>query len=572
MPFKFKLSRRLARLRKIALLTPVLPLACVSGDKLVVDPQPPNADIVRLVISPSETTVQSGQSVDFTAVGLTATGDTTPIAVTWFAKKGTVTEGGSDKPGKRLGHYKSPRGRGRDTVVVSDTSGNADTATVIVTDTAVASISVTPASADVQVGATVQLTAVVHDSNGNALSGRTVSWTTSASSIATVSETGLVSGVSEGDATITATVEGKQSTAAVRVLRVPVASVAVSPPSASIEAGRTVQLSAAAQDAGGNTLGGREVTWRTSAADVATVSSDGLVMGVAPGSATISATVEGVSGASSITVTAPPPPPPPGSALVLVGAGDIARCGDSGAENTARILDTVPGTVFTTGDNAYPDGTAEDFANCYDPTWGRHKSRTRPSAGNHDYHTSGATGYFDYFGSAAGARGEGYYSYDLGDWHVVALNSNISMSAGSSQEQWLRADLAATTKRCVAAYWHHPRFSSGDHGNSSRSQAIWEALYDAGAEVVLAGHDHVYERFAPQTPNAVADTERGIREFVVGTGGKSLYGFGTPEPNSEVRYNSTDGVLKLTLRSDGYDWQFIPTSGSFSDTGSGTCH
>ena len=260
--------------------------------------------------------------------------------------------------------------------------------------------------------------------------------------------------------------------------------------------------------------------------------------------------------------------------MVLVGAGDIAACGNDNAEATAKLLDNIAGTVFTMGDNAYPGGTAASFADCYEPSWGRHKARTRPSPGNHDYRTSGATGYYNYFGANAGPAGQGYYSFDLGDWHIVALNSNISMSAGSTQEQWLRADLAANTKRCTIAYWHHARFSSGTrHGSDTRSQTVWNDLYSAGAELIVVGHEHNYERFAPQTPTGVADSARGVRQIVVGTGGRGFYPFGTPLPNSEVRNNTTFGVLKLTLSADSYAWAFIPVAGkTFTDSGSGACH
>ena len=254
---------------------------------------------------------------------------------------------------------------------------------------------------------------------------------------------------------------------------------------------------------------------------------------------------------------------------VFVGAGDIANCGHSNDEATAKLLDSIPGTVFTTGDNVYPDGTAAQFTNCYAPTWGRHKDRTRPAPGNHDYHTAGAAGYFNYFGAAAGDPGKGYYSYNLGAWHIISLNSEVTSSA---QEQWLRADLAANNSRCTLAYWHHPRFSSGQHGNSTRSQAFWQALYEAGADVVLNGHDHTYQRFALQNPSGQADPNRGIREFVVGTGGAGLYPFPTTQPNTEVRNNTTFGVLKLTLHATSYDWQFVPIAGqTFSDSGSADC-
>jgi len=196
--------------------------------------------------------------------------------------------------------------------------------------------------------------------------------------------------------------------------------------------------------------------------------------------------------------------------------------------------------------------------------------------GNHEYQTAGAPGYYGYFGAAAGDPAKGYYSYNMGAWHVVVLNSNctiVSCAAGSTQEQWLRADLAANPTTCTLAYWHHPRFSSGGHGNDTTVAPFWQALYDTNADLVLNGHEHEYERFAPQNPSAVADTARGIRELIVGTGGKNETAFGTVQANSEVRMTGTFGVLKLTLRATGYDWQFLPEAGkTFTDSGSGVCH
>ena len=263
---------------------------------------------------------------------------------------------------------------------------------------------------------------------------------------------------------------------------------------------------------------------------------------------------------------------------VLVGAGDIADCGPSGDEETAKLLDTIEGTVFTAGDNAYPEGTAAQFK-CYDETWGRFKARTRPAVGNHDYGTKGAAGYLAYFGKAAvNENGEPWYSFDLGTWHVVVLNSECSETGvggcktDSPQGKWLAADLAASTARCTLAIWHEPRFSSGFHGNDRAVGPFWKVLYEAGADLVVNGHDHDYERFAPQTPDGVEDRERGIREFVVGTGGTNLRKFEEIVPNSELRAAVNFGVLKLTLHPSGYDWQFIPTSGDFSDSGSAPCH
>lgn len=261
---------------------------------------------------------------------------------------------------------------------------------------------------------------------------------------------------------------------------------------------------------------------------------------------------------------------------VLLAAGDIASCESSGDEATARLLDRFAGTVATLGDNAYRDGSPADFADCYAPTWGRYKARTRPAPGNHEYLTSGAAGYFRYFGAAAGPAGKGYYSYNLGSWHIAVLNSEcgvVGCAAGSAQERWLRADLAASRSRCQLAYWHKPLFTSGkEHTNATEMRPLFQALYEARAEVVLAAHNHNYERFAPQNPAGELDTRRGVREFVVGTGGASHYEFGEIQPNSQVRNADTYGVLSLTLRADGYRWRFFPQSGrTFTDSGSGTC-
>ena len=265
-------------------------------------------------------------------------------------------------------------------------------------------------------------------------------------------------------------------------------------------------------------------------------------------------------------------------AAVLVGAGDIADCRTlAGAEATAKLLDRISGTVMAVGDLAYPDGSKENFT-CYDKTWGRAKLRTRPAPGNHEFHSSRATPYFDYFGALAGDAKTGYYSYDLGAWHIVVLNSECKdiggCEAGSAQERWLRADLASHPVACTLAYWHKPLFSSGSaHGNDLTIKPLWDALYEGNADVVVNGHDHDYERFAPQTPDGSADSARGIREFVVGTGGKGLRPFSAPKPSSEARNAEAFGVLKLTLHAKRYDWQFIPEEGkTYTDSGSGACH
>jgi hypothetical protein len=266
------------------------------------------------------------------------------------------------------------------------------------------------------------------------------------------------------------------------------------------------------------------------------------------------------------------PTPDPANDPVFVGAGDIAACGLVGAQATARLLDQIEGTVFTLGDNAYESGTVEQFRDCYDPTWGRHKARTRPSPGNHDYVTPGAAGYYEYFGENAGPDRRGYYSFDLGAWHIISLNSEIDAGPDSAQAQWLASDLAAHPAACTLAYWHKPIFSSGSvHGNDPRMRPIWEILARAGADVVLNGHDHIYERFAPQTVDGVADPH-GIREFIVGVGGAGLYGLGEIQPNSEVRGIRNVGVLKLRLHPTSYDWEFVAAeAGAFSDAGSAGC-
>ena len=262
---------------------------------------------------------------------------------------------------------------------------------------------------------------------------------------------------------------------------------------------------------------------------------------------------------------------------VLVGAGDISECNSAGDSATARLVQSIGGTVFTLGDNAYYNGTWSQFQNCYAPTWGRFKYRTRPAIGNHEYLSKGAAGYWSYFGARAGPRGKGWYSYGAGAWRVIVLNSNchrVGCGKGSEQERWLRGELARHGNKCTLAYFHHARFSSDrHHGASPEVGAFWEALYEYGADLVVSAHAHSYERFAPQTPWGKANPSHGIRQFVVGTGGAGFYRMGPPRPNSQVRNANTFGVLKLNLHPDGYNWNFIPQAGkSFRDSGHGTCH
>ena len=287
------------------------------------------------------------------------------------------------------------------------------------------------------------------------------------------------------------------------------------------------------------------------------------------GSFTVRLTVQdnaGVSASSSQAVTLSE------QDVVFVGAGDIAECNPQNQDGaTAALIEALPDAqVFTLGDNAYPDGAAADYT-CYQATWGRFKDRTHPIPGNHEYHQPGAAPYFAYFGAGAGPAGSGYYSYDLGSWHVIALNSESGLD---EELTWLTGDLAAHPAMCTLAYWHRPFFTSGAvHAPFTAMHAIWDALQAAGAELVLSGHNHQYERFAPQLSDGTA-SGAGIRQFVVGTGGfHSLYDFVTPpRPNSEVRFKGF-GVLKLTLGATGYSWEFLPIPGSnFTDSGTAACH
>jgi hypothetical protein len=261
---------------------------------------------------------------------------------------------------------------------------------------------------------------------------------------------------------------------------------------------------------------------------------------------------------------------------VLVGAADIANCANEDgrfAQETGTLLDKIAGTVFVAGDAAYPHGSAEDFATCFERVWGRHKARIRPSPGNHEYDSPGAMPYFQYFGSSAGGAGLGFYSYNLGAWHIMSLNSSVPTSAGSEQYVWLQNDLNATRPtRCTLAYFHYPRFTSGPSREGLALGDLWRLLYTNGTDVVLNGHDHGYERFDPQNPDGMADPAAGIREFVVGSGGAPLYQFVGVAPNSAQRI-STYGVLKVTLRNADYDWDFIQArTEAVLDHGTAACH
>jgi hypothetical protein len=253
---------------------------------------------------------------------------------------------------------------------------------------------------------------------------------------------------------------------------------------------------------------------------------------------------------------------------VVVAAGDISMCSNDNDALTAQLLADIPGTVLALGDNAYPNGDLSDYMDCYNPTWGQFKDRTYPIPGNHDYRKGNSSGYFQYFKGISP-----YYAYDLGDWRIYALNSNIDVTEGSEQIKWLQQDLAEHPRQCVLAYWHHPRWSSGSkHGSDADMQVLWETFYNAGAELVLNGHEHSYERFMPMDAKGLSDPQ-GMRAFVVGTGGSEFYPFGPALGTSEVRDNTTYGVLKLTLHEDSYDWAFVPAAGyTFTDSGSARCH
>ena len=298
-----------------------------------------------------------------------------------------------------------------------------------------------------------------------------------------------------------------------------------------------------------------------------------------PGSYTVTLRAKNSDGADTVrkrhfvTVVAAPR----GGAPVLVGAGDIADCSSTGDSRTAALLEKIGGTVFALGDNAYPDASAADLKNCYGPTWGRFRDRTAFAVtGNHEYYTRDARDNFDYFGAAAGDPGKGYFSSDVGAWHVIVLNSNckfVSCDADSPQVKWLRDDLAKHPAACTLAMWHHPKVSSGIYDDNMSVQPFWEALYDAGADIVVNAHEHMYERMRPMSPTQAVDKAYGMTELIAGTGGKDERDIGEPHPASVVRNNDTHGVLKLTLHNGRADFEFVPEAGaSFKDSGTIPCH
>ncbi len=269
------------------------------------------------------------------------------------------------------------------------------------------------------------------------------------------------------------------------------------------------------------------------------------------------------------------------------GSGDANGCLEMATSNLmvgGKILGYPLSAVLPLGDEQYESGTSSEFAGSYAPSWGAYLPITHPVAGNHEYYTSGAKGYYDYFdgvghsSGAAGNRAQGYYSYNIGSWHIIALNSNCAAISGgcgknSAEEKWLLSDLASHRATCTLAYWHHPLFHSGEETGGELMQQMFTDLYNANVSVVLNGHEHQYERFAPQTPTGQLQTNGGIREFIVGTGGRSLEGYSTLAPNSQVLNDNTYGILELALHATSFDWRFVPTlGGTFSDSGTASCH
>jgi protocatechuate 3,4-dioxygenase beta subunit len=461
-------------------------------------------------------------------------------------------------------------------------------------------VTVAPASLVAGAGSST-ITVTVRDAAGTPLPGVTVSLAASGSNTigqpATLTNssgvtTGTLSSTTAGVKTVTATASGVviNQKPTITVTAGPISasqsSVAAIPTTITVLTGAaTIQVTA--RDQFSNPVSGAAVALsasgsgvsltQPSAATDATGVATGSLQASSAGTVTVSATAGGVALSQIATVTVEPP----GASVVFVGAGDISDCGNDNDAATAALITAIPSVpVFTLGDNAYPNGASADYNNCYNPTWGAFKSRTHPSAGNHEYDVSStAAAYFAYFGSAAGQAGLGYYSFDLGSWHVVVLNSNIATDVGSPQEVWLKADLAAHPSLCTLAYWHHPLYSSigGTPGTSgaviTSARPLWDDLYAAGADLVLNGHRHVYERLAPMKPDGSADPVRGIRTIIAGTGGESGGDLTNIFPTSEVRNGQTFGVLKLTLSTGSYSWQFIGVPGStFTDSGTNSCH
>ena len=404
--------------------------------------------------------------------------------------------------------------------------------------------------------------------------------------------TGTLSSTVTGVKTVTATANGvvitQKPTITVTAGPVSAAQSTIVPnPSSIVVSTGTSTITVTARDQFSNPVSGATVTLGATGTGVsltqpaAATDATGVATGSVKASSVGTVTVSATAGAVPLTQTAAVTVTAAGAAVVFIGAGDIADCGNTNDAATAALINAIPNVpVFTLGDNAYPHGTASDYSNCYNPTWGAFKSRTHPSAGNKEYDNSAnAAPYFAYFGAAAGPSGLGYYSFDLGSWHIIVLNSNIATDPGSPQEIWLKADLAAHPNLCTLAYWHHPLYSSvgGSTGTSgaviASARPFWDDLYAAGADLVLNGHRHVYERLAPMKPDGSPDPVKGIRTIIAGMGGESGGDLTDIFPTSEVREGRTFGILKLTLSTGTYSWQFIGVPGStFTDSGTNSCH
>ncbi len=378
--------------------------------------------------------------------------------------------------------------------------------------------------------------------------------------------------------------KGKVSTATGTTVTVQNLPPAVSAGADQVLAGSSVTLRPTFTDPGANDFPwSYSIVWGDGAQQTGTTNSMTTPItgshSYAPGSYTARVTVtdkDGAAGTDEVKIAVMDP----NGVEVFAGAGNISTCGNDWDEATARILDTLPGHVFTLGDAVNPNGTSANYTNCYGPTWGRHKARTVPVPGNHDYDVVGAADYFSYFGAAAGDPAKGYYSFDLGSWHIVVLNNansaTVPYGTGSAQELWLKADLAANTKQCTLAMLHFPAFfSSSDpawHSSTDVVVPLWVDLYRANVDVVVTGQQYFYERFAPLDESGGPDAVRGVREFSVGTGGYAPSMPSSVAPHSEA-LSADVGVLKLTLGQGSYLWQFIPAAGmSFTDSGSGSCH
>ena len=562
------MHRRLAVGRiRVRLILPsitslIIAVACSNNDQGTNLNNPPN--LTRVIVSPKTATIAAGAKQQFSAYGRDSAGDSVGVSVDFSATGGAITSTGLFTAGIVAGSF--------DVVATEHGGALADTATVTVTvagPPVLAAVILTPSSATVDTGKTQKFAAFGRMSNGDSAAiPVTYSATGGTISASGTYTAGTTAGSYQVIATDTSGVLADTSAVTVTAAGPPtLAQVILNPGAAVLTLGGTQQFAAYGKTGAGDSIA---VAVNYSATG-GTITAAGLyTAGQTAGSFQVIAVDTSGKYADTAAVSIVSST----GGIVFVGAGDISDCGNDNDEATAKLLDVIPGTVFTLGDNVYSSGTDTQYAQCFDPTWGRHKARTKPSPGNHDYNTSGATGYYNYWGALAGPAGRGYYSFDLGDWHIISLNSEVSMSGGGAEETWLRADLQANTKQCILAYWHKPRFSSGtNHGSLSSAQPLWQALYDFHATLILNGHEHNYERFAPQTPTGAADPTNGIREIISGTGGESHYNDeGTPLPNSEVFNGTTYGVLKLTLGSGTYSWQFIPIAGqTFTDAGTGTC-